>query len=278
MRPLISESNSNLDNKIRKELKKIQMKYEKYIQNNSNRRIIFSDMADWNPSEIIGSNPNMLDYSLYDFLIMDKSWYLGRKEIDYKIPYNSKLMTKFGNKPYVNTLASFISLTPNKLPKKITTKLLKYYNDELLLKPYLHDKIEFDIVFTCFDLTFDKKLKKLMKLGFTKNEIKKIRNIFLLFTNQVISNFDEVSKNSKLKIQLMSENRNKIKNQIKTNHYNISRKIEMIELLLNDCKKLGAVEFSKMARMGFISTIILKSMVKTNNITQKIENSNFEFY
>ena len=273
VRPLISENNSNLDNKIEKELKKIQIKYKNYTQNNSKKKIIFSDMADWNPSEIIGSNPNILDYSLYDFLIMNKSWYLGRKEIKYQIPPNPNLMVKFGNKPYVNTLSSFISLTPNKLPKKITTKLLKYYNQELLSNPYLHDKIEFDIVLTCFDLTFDKKLKKLIKLGFTKKEIKKMRNVFVTFTNQIINDFIEISKNSKLKIEIMSKNRNKIKNEIIKNNYGISRKIEMIELLLNDCKKLGAVEFSKMARMGFISTIILKSMVKTNNIPQNIEDS-----
>ena len=159
VRPLISENDSELDNKIEKELKIIQTKYNKFIENNSNKKIILSDMADWNPSEIIGGNPNMLDYSLYDFLIMDKSWYLGREQIDYQIPSNSNLMVKFGNKPYVNTLSSFISLTPNKLPKKITSKLLKYYNQELSSHPYLHDKIEFDIVLTCFDLTFDKKLK-----------------------------------------------------------------------------------------------------------------------
>ena len=273
VRPLISENNSNLDNKIEKELKKNQIKYKKYIQNNSKKKIIFSDMADWNPSEIIGSNPNILDYSLYDFLIMNKSWYLGRKEIEYQIPSNPNLMVKFGNKPYVNTLSSFISLTPNKLPKKITAKLLKYYNQELVSNPHLHDKIEFDIVLTCFDLTFDKKLKKMIELKFTKNEIKKIRNVFVSFTNQIINNFVEVSKNSKLKIEIMSKNRNKINNEIKNNNYGISKKIEMIELLLNDCKKLGAVEFSKMARMGFISTIILKSMVKTNNISQNMEDS-----
>ena len=179
VRPLISENDSELDNKIEKELKIIQTKYNKFIKNNSNKKIILSDMADWNPSEIIGGNPNMLDYSLYDFLIMDKSWYLGREQIDYQIPSNSNLMVKFGNKPYVNTLSSFISLTPNKLPKKITSKLLKYYNQELSSHPYLHDKIEFDIVLTCFDLTFDKKLKKLMKLGFTENEVKKIRDVFI---------------------------------------------------------------------------------------------------
>jgi len=71
----------------------------------------------------------------------------------------------------------------------------------------------------------------------------------------------------------MSKNRIEIKNKIRKHNYDISKKIEMIESLLNDCKELGAVEFSKMARMGFISTIILKSMVKTNNISKKIEDS-----
>ena len=27
-------------------------------------------MADWNPSEIIGNNPNLLDYSLYKLFII----------------------------------------------------------------------------------------------------------------------------------------------------------------------------------------------------------------
>ena len=31
---------------------------------NTPRKAVFSDMADWNPAEIIGNNPNPLDYSL----------------------------------------------------------------------------------------------------------------------------------------------------------------------------------------------------------------------
>jgi len=273
VRPLIIKNKLNLDNKIENQIKKIQKKYEKYVKNSSNNKPIFSDMADWNPSEIIGSNPNFLDYSLYDFLIMDESWYLGRKEIEYQIPHQPNLMVKFGNKPYVNTLLSFISLTPNKLSKNITSKLLKYYNQELLSNPFLHDKIEFDIVFTCFDLTFNKKLKKLAKVGFSKNEIKQIRDVFIEFTNQIINNFSNVSKNSKLKINKMSKNRNEVQKKLLKNNYNFSQKIEMMEFLLNDCKNIGAVEFSKMARMGFISTIILKSMTKTGHISQHTEDS-----
>lgn len=274
VRPLISTNYIlNLDNKIERQIKLIQQKYEKYIQKFPNIKLIFSDMADWNPSEIIGSNPNFLDYSLYDFLIMNKSWYFGRKEIEYQIPIQPKLMIKFGNKPYVNTLLSFISLTPKNLSKKITLKLLKYYNHELLLHPFLHDKIEFDIVFTCFDLTFDDRLKKLLKAGFSQNEIQEIRDVFITFTNHIINDFPKISNNSKSKIKIMSKNRNNIQKKFLEKNINFSKKLEIIEFLLNDCKNIGAIEFSKMARMAFISTIILKSVIKMGYISQNVANS-----
>jgi len=274
VRPLISENVVlDLDNKIKNEIKSIQKKYEQYMEKFSSIKPIFSDMADWNPSEIIGSNPNFLDYSLYDFLIMNKSWYLGRKEIGYKIPTSSKLMIKFGNKPYVNTLLSFISFTPNKLSKKTTLKLLKFYNCELKLNPHLHDKIEFDIVFTCFDLAFDERLNKVFESGFSKNEIKEIRNVFLEFTNKIINDFSKISTNSCSKIQTMSKNRDNIKKNLSQNNFGFSKKLNIIEVLLNDCKQIGALEFSKMARIAFISTIILKSMIKTSFISEKIANS-----
>jgi len=56
----------------RKLQKAIERNKEKFVKlsksmHDSPKKIIFSDMADWNPSEIIGNNPNLLDYSLYDF-------------------------------------------------------------------------------------------------------------------------------------------------------------------------------------------------------------------
>ena len=54
---------------------------------NSEKETYFSDMTDWNPAEIIGNNPNPLDYSLYNFLIMKNSWQKGRIQIG----YNKKL-------------------------------------------------------------------------------------------------------------------------------------------------------------------------------------------
>ena len=136
-------------------------------------RTIFSDMSDWNPAEIIGNNPNLLDYSLYDYLIMDKIWHKARTVLGYQNVNPSPLMVKFGNKPYVDTRASFNSLIPAKLNKKLTSKLANFYLDILLKNPHLYDKVEFEILFTCYDLNLDSRLSKLEKHGFTKNEIKR---------------------------------------------------------------------------------------------------------
>ena len=83
-------------------------------------------MADWNPAEIIGNMPNNLDYSLYDFIIMNNSWSKSRHVLGYQKKSGS-LMKRFGNKPYVNVNASFNSLIPKKFSKKISKDLLDYF-------------------------------------------------------------------------------------------------------------------------------------------------------
>ena len=41
-------------------------------------------MTDWNPAEMIGTQPKPLDYSLYCHLITNKSWLIARKLMGYK--------------------------------------------------------------------------------------------------------------------------------------------------------------------------------------------------
>ena len=102
---------------------------------------VFSDMADWNPAEIIGSNPNELDYSLYDFLIMNDAWRLGRKNIGYHTVNQQKLMVRFGNKPYVDVKSSFNSLIPKSINKKLRQKLMKYYYKIIVLVIFFQKRI-----------------------------------------------------------------------------------------------------------------------------------------
>ena len=52
---------------------------------------------------------------------------------------------------------------------------MSFFFQKLEKNPHLHDKVEFNILFTCFDLTTPKRLKELKQYGFSEKEIKKIQ-------------------------------------------------------------------------------------------------------
>ena len=256
-----------------------ELQLKNLIQNNSERfsnyskkstkligkNTIFSDMSDWNPSEIIGNDPNNLDFSLYKYLIMEKIWHKSRSELGYSDFNSTNLMIKFGNKPYVDLRASFNSLIPETLSKTIKKKLMSFFFQKLEKNPHLHDKVEFNILFTCFDLTTPKRLKELKQYGFSVKEIQKIHDELLLLTNSIIQNFPDYQKESQISIKKLEIKRKKILNQISKQNY-----IPNLKKLLDDCQTFGTFQFSKMARIAFVATAILKSLDH-----QKLLNNNF---
>ena len=270
VRPLttVKVKNTNIEKKILKLIKKNQIKYKKI--KNSEKESYFSDMADWNPAEIIGNNPNQLDYSLYNFLIMKNSWQKGRIQIGYNKNEQQNLMEKFGNKPYVNIIKSFNSLIPDNFNSKLKKKLLKFYLKKLKSNPYLHDKVEFEILFSCFDFTFEDREKELMKNGFTKNEITNIKIELIKFTNKILKDFVRIKRKCIIESKIMEKNRLQIKNRVSENNFNNKLMLKLTENLLTDCKKYGTTNFSTMARIAFIGNILLKSLEK-----KKIVNNEF---
>ena len=95
----------------------------------------FGDMPDWNPAEIIGNNPNFLDYYLYDYLITDSAWHEARSSQGYYNVNPAKLVVLFGNKPYVDVRNTFNSFLPNSLPDNLKEKLLNFYLNKLRKNP-----------------------------------------------------------------------------------------------------------------------------------------------
>ena len=189
---------------VRNEIEKNQKKFMK-IQGKKytvGKKTIFSNMADWNPAEIIGSNPKKLDYSLYDYLVMKDSWSKGRVLLGYNNYQNNSLMEEFSGRPYVNVETSFSSLLPYTMNRKIQKKLINYFMKKLENNPHLHDKVEFEILFTCFDFTLKKRTKELIDYGFTRTEIKIINDQLIDFTNELIKNTPHILKqtDSSLKI------------------------------------------------------------------------------
>jgi glutamine kinase len=261
----------NLNSKITKQISNNIKKFEKLNNNSlvSKNNLIFSDMSDWNPAEIIGNNPNSLDYSLYEYLIMDKTWYKGRELLGYENLKYFKLIEKFGNKPYVNVNLSFNSLLPKIFNKKIKKKLLNFYFHKLISNPQFHDKVEFEIILSCYDLNIDDKLKELQMNGFTKEEVITIKKDLIHFTNNIITIFPSLLEKFGHSLDTMSKNRKNIMNNLKFKKNNQNEIIKNIEKLLDDAKNLGVIQFSAMARIAFIGSAILKSLRKKNIISDE---------
>ena len=266
VRPLTSIK-KKLKNISDRDISKIVLKSKKQFKklNNpvhvSGNTTIFSDMADWNPAEIIGNNPNLLDYSLYDFLIMRNSWSVGRAHLGYQNVESYRLMRKFGSKPYVDTRGSFNSLIPSNIKQKLKKKLINFYLKKLISNPHLHDKVEFDILFSCYDFTLSDRLNELKLHGFSKFEISEIEQALLKLTIEIIEKFPRISSNCLFLTDKMSNNRKKIKSNLQRSRAT-KNLIISVEQLLNDCKKFGAIPFSTMARISFIGSIMLKSLQK----------------
>tara|TARA_Y100000310_G_scaffold51473_1_gene47433 strand:- start:2101 stop:4533 length:2433 start_codon:yes stop_codon:yes gene_type:complete len=222
----------------------------------------FSDMSDWNPSEIIGNNPNQLDYSLYKFLITDDIWYKSRAILGYHNVKSNHLMQKFGNKPYIDVRASFNSLIPKNLSKQIKKKLISYYFHKLEKFPHLHDKVEFDILFTCYDFTIDKRFVELKNHGFTANEIDQIKSALISHTRDILNNFSAISSECEKSLLKLLKRRDQIFSELHNSQSSYKDLLFSAEKLLIDCKNFGTLSFAIMARISFIGSILLRSLQK----------------
>ena len=96
----------------------IRREYEEHLDAITGKPMKLSDMAFWNPSEIIGSNPRVLDYSLYREIITHHAWNEGIRTLGYRA-FNEDLMYQVGNKPYINLTYSYYSLIPASIPEPL---------------------------------------------------------------------------------------------------------------------------------------------------------------
>ncbi|MBI2654826.1 hypothetical protein HYX06_00180 [Candidatus Woesearchaeota archaeon] len=261
------------DAKIRESIKELKARFinlskrKAHLAGDSN---IFGDMPDWNPAEIIGDSPNHLDYSLYDYVITGSVWHQARTSQGYADVSPAKLVVLFGNKPYVDVRNTFNSFIPAGISRPLMEKLMNFYFSKLKKNPELQDKVEFEIVYTCYDLSFDKRAKELEDFGFSKKETNEIRNNLISLTNNLIRS----SKNSIWKdmndVFQMENKRQEVRSRHKKE---VKQLLKNAKELLDGCKINGTLQFSRLARLAFIGNILLKSMVAEHTITQDVYDS-----
>lgn len=218
----------------------------------------FGVMPDWNPAEIIGIKPKPLALSLYQELVTDHVWAENRKLYGYKDLNQFHLMTTFFGTPFIDVRVDFNSWIPKNLNKKLSEKIINYYLEKFRRNNNLHDKVEFQILFTCFNLSTNRKINNNLNKILNKNE-----------RNQFIDNLKLLNKTAltqqKNDLILLKELKIRQKKIINSDLYYIDK----IYWIIEDCKKYGTLPFAGLARCAFIATEILNSFVEEKILTDE---------
>ncbi|RHR40202.1 hypothetical protein DWX23_09650 [Parabacteroides sp. AF18-52] len=242
--------------------------YKEIKNYRTSRTMLLSDMAFWNPVEIIGVNPHNLDYSLYREIITRQAWNEGLLPLGYKrVP--DELMFRIGNKPYISLDYSFMALTPSILDDRLRDKLCDYYHSKILEDKSAHDKIEFEIVFSCFDFSTKKRLEELERYGFSRDEISTIGKHLHVQTENILRDYSRILSTDQNSLRELEGIRCEIEKNREIKGGNLFVTLQFIYRLLSALKKLGTPQFSRQARCAFISSSFCKSMVVENLLSKK---------
>lgn len=264
VRPLVTQNKHNLFNslpfapllRLTERIDTLKLKHPHILGD----KTIFGVMPDWNPAEIIGLKPKRLATSLYKELVTDNIWAYQRDNYGYRNLRSHPLMHSFLGAPYIDVRLSFNSFIPKNLDESIANKLVNYYLDSLSNQPHLHDKIEFEIVFSCYDLNTPTKLSKLKAHDFNQNELKRIEFSLLELTNGILNTKNGFYLKDLSKAERLAERYEAIMNSKLS-------KIDKIYWLIEDCKRFGTLPFAGVARAAFVAMQILNSLVEINFFT-----------
>ncbi|KOA21027.1 hypothetical protein CLHOM_06150 [Clostridium homopropionicum DSM 5847] len=226
------------------------------------KRTVLGVMPDWNPAEIIGIRPKNLALSLYKEVVTDNIWAYQRNNYGYKNLRSFPLMINFGGLPYIDVRVSFNSFLPATLEDDLSEKLVNYYIDRLVENPSLHDKVEFRIIFSCYTLDIQERIKVLLDYEFKEEECAKICDSLRYLTNKIIDGKDGLWKNDIEKIKRLEKRREEIISSSLD-------KVSKIYWLLEDCKRYGTLPFAGLARAGFVAVQMLKSLVSIGILSEK---------
>lgn len=226
------------------------------------KKTVYGVMPDWNPAEIIGIRPRQLSLSLYKELVTDNIWAYQRDNYGYRSLRSFPLLISFAGWPYIDVRVSFNSFLPKKLNSEISEKLINYYIDKLIDNPQYHDKVEFEIVFSCYTFDFNKRIEILRDYDFSDKEINAISVSLKELTNRIIDSDNGLLSNDMKKIKILEDKREKILSSS-------IDKVSKIYWLLEDCKRYGTLPFAGIARGEFIAIQILRSLVSVGILTNK---------
>ncbi|MCF2948115.1 hypothetical protein L0668_08360 [Paraglaciecola aquimarina] len=266
VRPLVKNSTNNISLQKQSE---VLSNIESTVARLSNshpyllgKKGIFGIMPDWNPAEMIGVRPRPLSFSLYRELITDNIWAYQRHNYGYRNLRSFPLLVNLNGSPYVDVRVSFNSFIPADLDEPLAEKLVEVYLGKLRDNPNYHDKVEFEIIHSCYTPDISERLAYLKEYDFSDADIASIKASLKTITDKIIYSKSALWIKDLAKIEKLKHRQAAINNSELSD-------IEKIYWLLEDCKRYGTLPFAGLARAGFIAIQILKSFVGMNLIDAK---------
>lgn len=260
VRPLVRDGKRDLSHldlsdcleKLHKKIAKLSRPHPSLLGD----KAFFGVMTDWNPAEMIGVRPRRLALSLYKELITDNVWAYQRDNYGYRNLRSHPLLVSLMGQPYIDIRASFNSFVPKALDDKIAGRLINHYLDGLESAPKLHDKVEFDIVHSCYYMGLRDKLNGLRGHGFSAVDTEKIAISLRDLTNAVIRNGRGLFIEDVGRIEVLKSRHDEILGS------DLSI-VDKIYWLAENCKRYGTLPFAGIARAAFIAVQMLNSFRDT---------------
>jgi phosphohistidine swiveling domain-containing protein len=218
------------------------------------RRTVYGVMPDWNPAEIIGIRPRPLALSLYRRLVTDSIWAYQRHNYGYRNLRSFPLMLSFLGQPYIDVRVSFNSFIPGDIGAGLAERLVDHYVERLLQRPSLHDKVEFEIVLSCYTLDLPERLKELRAHGFSAGDCDTLAASLRRLTNRIVHPTEGLWAQDLRKVEELDERRRAVRSAEMD-------RIARVYWLLEDCKRYGTLPFAGLARAGFVAVQMLRSLV-----------------
>jgi phosphohistidine swiveling domain-containing protein len=214
----------------------------------------FGVMPDWNPAEMIGLAPRPMALSLYQLLIGNDSWAEARRRIGYRDTRPERLIVSLGGRPYVDVRASLNSFLPAALEDDVARRWVDACLERLKAEPAFHDKLEFEIAVTCLSPDWDEAAERLVAAGIDASAF---RQQLRALTDNIISGVVEPIDQQLALIGRLQQRRDRFAGEADGGVHSIARTISQ---LLEDCRLLGVVPFSILARYAFISMNFLRGL------------------
>ncbi|MBI3928073.1 MAG: hypothetical protein HY319_21195 [Armatimonadetes bacterium] len=218
-------------------------------------RTFFGRMPDWNPAEIIGTRPGRLALSLYQNLITDETWARQRAEYGYRDVRPQPLLVAFAGHPYVDVRACFNSFVPAGLEDPLADRLVEQYMERLRTRPELHDKVEFEVVVTCWAFDLERRLEGLGLDGTGRRTVEEALR--------------DITARGMLRLGQDRKGLERLESRYPGLAGAPVPPLERAFYLLEDCRRFGTLTFAHLARGAFVAVTLLRSLVETEALSQE---------